>query len=58
MDAISGYIQIRVAKLSREKLAFAGPNNTKYTYNMVPLGPVNGLVIFVIFVCDMDVTWK
>ena len=31
MDAISGYNQIRVAKLSYEKMAFAGPSNTKYT---------------------------
>ena len=58
MDAISGYIQIRVAKLSREKLAFAGSNNTKYTFNVMPVDPVNGPVIFVIFMHDMDVTWK
>ena len=50
MDAISGYNQIRVAKFSREKLAFAGPNNTKYKYNVMPFGPVNIPVIFVIFI--------
>ena len=58
MDAISGCNQIRVAKLSREKLAFAGPRNTKYTYNVMPVGPVNGPVIFIIFIHDMDATWK
>ena len=56
MDAISGYNQIKVAKSSRPKLAFAGPNNTKYTYNVMPFGPVNGLVIFVVFIHDMDAT--
>ena len=49
MDAIAGYNQVRVAKSSREKLAFAGPNCTKYTYNVMPFGPVNGPVIFIIF---------
>ena len=58
MDAISGYNQVRVAKSSREKLAFAGPNCTKYTYNVMPFGPVNGPVIFIIFIHDMDATWK
>ena len=58
MDAISGYNQIRVAKSSREKLAFAGPNCTKYTYNVMPVGPVNGPVIFIVFIHDMDATWK
>ena len=32
MDAISGYNQLGLAKLSHVKLVFAGPNNTKYTY--------------------------
>ena len=58
MDAISGYNQIRVAKSSRVKLAFAGPNCTKYTYYVMPFGPVNGPVIFIIFIHDMDATWK
>ena len=58
MDAISGYNQIRVAKSSQEKLAFAGPNCTKYTYFVMPFGPVNGPVIFIVFIHDMDATWK
>ena len=58
MDAISGYNQIRVAKSSREKLAFAGPNCTKYTYFVMPFGPVNGPVIFIVFIHDMDATWN
>ena len=58
MDAISGFNQIRVEKSSGEKLAFAGPNCTKYTYLIMPFGPVNGPVIFIIFIHDMDATWK
>ena len=58
MDATSGYNQIRVAKSSRHKLAFAGQNNTKYTYYVMPFGPVNVPVIFVIVIHDMDSTWK
>ena len=58
MDAISGYNQIRVAKSSHDKLSFAGPNCTKYTYYVMPFGPVNGPVIFIVFIHDMDSTWK
>ena len=60
MDAISGYNQIHVSKLTCSKLAFTGLKNTKYTYNynVMPFGPVNGPVIFVIFIHDMDVTWN
>ena len=58
MDAISGYNQIRVAKSLRDKLAFAGPHCIKYTYFVIHFGPVNGPVIFIVFIHDMDATWK
>ena len=58
MEAILGYNQIRVAKSSREKLAFSGPNFTKYTYSVMPFGPINGPVIFIVFIHDMESTWK
>ena len=58
MDAISGYNQIRVAKSSREKLAFSVPNFTKYTYSVMPFGTINGPVIFIFFIHDMESTWK
>jgi hypothetical protein len=57
-DAPQGYHQIRVAKESQEKLAFAGPNATKWTYNIMPFGPVNGPLTFIAFIHDMDGTWK
>ena len=58
MDDISGYNQIRVAKSSRAKLASAGPNCSKYTYLVMPFGPLNGPVIFIVFIHDLDSTWK
>jgi hypothetical protein len=58
MDAPQGYHQIRVAKESREKLAFAGPDAIKWTYNVMPFGPVNGPTTFIVFMHDMDSRWK
>jgi hypothetical protein len=57
-DAPQGYHQIRVAKESQEKLAFTGPNATKWTYNVMHFGPVNGPLTFSAFIHDMDGTWK
>ena len=58
MDAISGYNQLRVTESSQEKLAFAGPDCTKYTYTVMPFGPINGPVIFIVFIHDMNSTWN
>ena len=58
MDAPSGYHQISVEKNSQQKLAFAGPEGTKFTYLVMPFGPVNGPFIFIVFIHDMDTTWK
>ena len=58
MDAISGYNQIRVAKSLQDKLAFAGLGCTKYTYLVMPFGMVNDPVIFIMFIHDVDGTWK
>ncbi len=57
-DAPQGYHQICVAKDSKEKLAFAGPNATKWTYNVMPFGPVNGPSTFISFIHDMDGRWE
>jgi hypothetical protein len=47
LDAPQGFHQIGVDKASQEKLAFAGPYTRKYTYKVMPFGPVNGPVTFV-----------
>ena len=54
MDAPSSYHQIRVDKASQHKIAFAGPDSKKYTYSVIPFGPINGPVIFNIFIHDMN----
>jgi len=53
-DAPQGYHQIRVAAESQTKLSFAGPDATKYCYNVMPFGPVNGPAIFITFIHDID----
>jgi hypothetical protein len=55
-DAPSGYHQIAVLPCSQEKLAFAGPDATKWTYNVMPFGPVNGPPTFIAFIHDLDST--
>ena len=50
-DALHGYHQIRVLSNSKEKLAFAGSDATKLTYNVIPH-------TFISFIHDMDSTWK
>ena len=57
-DAPQGYHQLRVSKSSQAKLAFAGPDATKYTYSVMPFGPTNGPAIFIIFMFDTASTTK
>ncbi len=56
-DAPQGYHQIGVEPASQEKLAFAGPDATKWTYKIMPLGPVNGPAMFIVFIHDVDSSW-
>jgi hypothetical protein len=57
-DALQGYHQIGVEEESQDKLAFAGPDATKWTYNVMLLGPVNGPAMFIAFIHDVDNAWK
>ena len=57
-DAPQGYHQIQVDPESHVKLAFADTDATKSTYNVMPFGPVNGPSMFIMFIHDMDITWK
>ena len=57
LDAPQGFHQISVDAESQEKLAFAGPYTRKYTYRVMPFGPVNGPVTFVIFIYDCKADW-
>jgi hypothetical protein len=53
-DALQGYHQIGVEPPSQEKLAFAGPDTTKWTYNVMPFVPVNRQATFIAFIHDVD----
>eukprot|EP00984_Skeletonema_dohrnii_P006306 scaffold2258_cov84-Skeletonema_dohrnii-CCMP3373.AAC.7 len=58
LDAPCGFHQIKVDEASRPKLAFAGTKGDKYTYTVMPFGPVNGPAIFIIFIHDMNIGWQ
>ena len=58
MDAPNGFMQLCVELSSQEKLAFAVPHASKYTFQVMPFSPVNGTVIFIIFMHDTAGTWK
>jgi hypothetical protein len=57
-NAPQGYHQIEVEHDSQDKLAFAGPDATKWTYNVMPFGLVNGLATFIMFIHDVESSWK
>ena len=58
LDCPSGFHQMKVAPESQEKLAFAGPYATKYTYLVMPFGIVNGPTYFIDMIFDLRSTWS
>ena len=58
VDAPMGYHQLMIALDSREKLAFQGPDAIKYTYSVMPFGPVNRPATFIAFMNDLASIWK
>ena len=58
VDAKSGFHQIRVRWADREKLAFAGPNGTLYTFNVMPFGPVNAPACYTVLMFLMRQEWQ
>ena len=57
-DAPMGYHQLLVAPESQEKLAFQGTDAIKWTYVVMPFGPVNGPATFIAMIHDLDSVWK
>jgi hypothetical protein len=57
-DALSGYHQLAVERVSQEKLAFQGPDAIKWTYTVMSFGPTNGPATFVNFIYDVNSQWK
>ena len=58
LDLPMGYHQVAVHARPREKLAFAGPNASMYTYRVIPFVPVNGLPIFIGMMFGMNFDWQ
>jgi hypothetical protein len=50
--------QIGGKPASQEKLAYAGSDATKWTYNIMPFGPINGPATFIAFIQDVDSSWR
>jgi hypothetical protein len=57
-NAIMWYHQLSVAKESREKLAFQGPDAIKWTYNVMPFGTTNSPATLIMMIHDIDSVWK
>ncbi len=57
-DAPMGYHQLAVEKSSQEKLAFQGVDAIKWTYTIMPFGPMNRPATFINFIHDINSVWK
>ena len=54
LDFPLGYHQEEVKARSRDNLTFVGPNESMYTYRVMPFGTVNGPPIFIGMMFDMN----
>jgi hypothetical protein len=57
LDARQGYHQIRVRLLDQEKLAFFGPDGKKYTFKVMPFGPMNAPAVYTAMMRKMQDEW-
>ena len=57
LDAKQGYHQVKVKESDQEKLAFYGPNNKMYTYNVLPFGCVNGPTFYTCMKRTLQCQW-
>ncbi len=57
-DTPMGYHQLSVSPESQEKLAFQRPHAIKWTYVVMPFGPVNGPATFIAMIHNLDSIWK
>ena len=58
VDAKSGFHQISVRYSDREKLCFAGPHSTLFTFNVMPFGPINGPACYSALMYLMRQEWQ
>ena len=57
VDAKQGYHQVTVYAMHREKLAFFAPNNRKYTFKVMPFGPMNAPAFYTCMMQDFRKEW-
>ena len=57
LDAKQGYHQVKVKESDKEKLAFYGPNNKMYTYNVLHFGCVNGPTFYTCMKRSFQCQW-
>ena len=57
VDARQGYHQISVRNSDREKLAFFGPDGEKYTYTVMPFGPMNAPSFYTFMMHNFKKEW-
>ena len=57
LDAGSGFHQITVADDTIDKLAFYGPDHIKYTWNVMPFGPLNAPPVYITFMLQLRSIW-
>ena len=53
-----GYHQKSATKATQEKLAFQRSDAIKWTYNVMPFGPMNGPATFIAMIHDLESVWK
>ena len=58
LDAMQGFHQIAVDPQSQEKLAFWGPDGRKYTYTVLPFGPMNGPSVYSAIMTILREDWN
>ena len=57
VDARQGYHQVKVREADREKLAFFGPDGKKYTYKVMPFGPMNAPAFYTFMMQHFREEW-
>ena len=57
LDCAQGYHQIRVYYWDQDKLAFFGPDGKKYTFTVIPFGPVNAPPFYTAMIRHMQAEW-
>ena len=57
LDCAQGYHQIRVWRGDQDKLAFFAPDGKKYTYTVLPFGPVNAPPFYTAMIRRFQAEW-